>query len=124
MWLALAGVAGGILGGMGFGGGMLLIPILTFFLGVSYPVAAWVNLVVFLPTAIVALVMHAKHGMLEPRSVRYMSLFAFIGLAFGLLFGGNLSERTLRRAFGIFLICVGAVSSFFVLFGFFKKNKR
>ena len=34
-WYILAGVCGGIIGGMGMGGGTLLIPILTLFLGID-----------------------------------------------------------------------------------------
>ena len=35
VWYAVAGILGGILGGMGMGGGTVLIPLLTLFYGVG-----------------------------------------------------------------------------------------
>lgn len=50
-----AGLAGGILGGMGMGGGTVLIPILTIFCGVEQHLAQSANLITFLPMAIFSL---------------------------------------------------------------------
>ena len=47
--LILAGIVGGIIGGMGMGGGTLLIPILTIFLDVPQKNAQAINLVAFIP---------------------------------------------------------------------------
>ena len=48
----LAGAIGGIIGGMGMGGGTLLIPLLTIFLGISQKLAQAYNLISFLIMAI------------------------------------------------------------------------
>ena len=120
----LAGIVGGVLGGMGFGGGTLLIPILVFLLGVSYELAAWVNLVAFLPTAVVALVVHCKNKLLDRRAVLIVLGFALIGVAVGLFLVKKLSESSMRFAFGVFLISLGSISLFSLLFGFFKKNEK
>lgn len=122
LWLIIAGVTGGILGGMGFGGGTLLIPILVFLLSVPYKVAAWVNLVVFLPTALVALVFHVKNKMVEWRYVFYLLPFGLTGVVGGYFIAGKVSEQLLRFCFGLFIIIVGVISIFFVLLGFFKKK--
>ena len=124
VWFVLAGVVGGVLGGMGFGGGTLLLPILAFFLKVPYKLAAWVNLIVFLPTAVVALVLHTKNKMVDWRAAGKLLFFAIVGLGLGFIATGRVSECVLRRAFGIFLIVVGSISIFFVLFGFFKKKAK
>ena len=124
VWFVLAGVVGGVLGGMGFGGGTLLLPILTFFLKVPYKLAAWVNLIVFLPTAVVALVLHTKNKMVDWRAAGKLLFFAIVGLGLGFIAMGRVPECVLRRAFGIFLIVVGSISIFFVLFGFFKKKAK
>ena len=124
VWFVLAGVVGGVLGGMGFGGGTLLLPILTFFLKVPYKLAAWVNLVVFLPTAVVALILHSKNKMVDWRAAGKLLLFSFVGLGLGCFVVGRLPERVLKRIFGAFLITVGSFSIFYVLFGFFKKNAK
>ena len=62
--LFLCGVVGGLLGGMGMGGGTALIPLLTLF-GVPQAAAQGVNLLSFLPTAAIALSIHAKNGLIR-----------------------------------------------------------
>ena len=122
--LILAGVAGGILSGMGFGGGTLLIPILTFFFGVAYPIATWTNLVVFLPAGIVALAYHVKHGMVEIRPVVFMLTGATVGVATGALLSGKISDEVLKRVFGLFLISLGSISLLSVLIGYIKRKTK
>ena len=63
MWVLriIAGILGGIAGGMGMGGGTLTIPILTIFLSVGQLEAQGINLVAFIPMSIVALIIHAKN---------------------------------------------------------------
>ena len=123
-WLILAGVVGGVLGGMGFGGGTLLIPILTFLLGVRYPLASWVNLVAFLPTAIVALTTHIKNKLIDVYSLLYALFFALFGLGAGVMLSGKVPEDVLRYIFGVFMVALGSISVFFVLFGYFKRKRK
>ena len=124
VWQVLAGVIGGTLGGMGLGGGTLLIPILTFFLGIPYALAAWVNLVVFLPTAIVACVLHAKNKMVEWKRVAFLLVCAALGVVCGFFLSPIMSEALIRRIFGVFLIVFGFLSLIFVFVGYFKKNRN
>ena len=58
---ALTGFLAGILGGMGMGGGTLLIPILTIFLGFKQKNAQAINLLVFIPMSLFALIIHIKN---------------------------------------------------------------
>ena len=126
IWLyyLLAGAIGGLLGGMGLGGGTLLMPILTFGLGVTPKVAAWLNLVSFLPAAAVSLVFHVKNKLVVWRETAYLLIFSFVGVAAAFLWGRGLSEEMTRRAFGYFLVMFGSISLFFVLFGYFKKTRK
>ena len=121
-FLFLAGLVGGVLGGMGFGGGTLLIPILTFFLSVPYRLAVWINLVVFLPTAVIALVIHSKNKMIEWKRVGSLLAIAVLGVIVGALLLGRLSDGILRFSFGIFLISVGGISALRVFIGYFRKK--
>lgn len=124
IWLLLAGVVAGVLGGMGLGGGVLLIPLLTFLLGIPYGLTVWINLVVFLPTAVVSLVLHTKNRLIEPRSATFLFSFAVLGSLVGTLLLGKVSESLLQRAFGVFLLAIGTLSIFPVLIGFFKKKAK
>ena len=48
----IAGIASGVIAGMGMGGGTLLIPALTLLLGVAQRGAQGVNMLSFLPAAV------------------------------------------------------------------------
>ena len=122
--LILAGVVGGFLGGMGFGGGTLLIPILTFGIGLPQRLASWVNLVSFLPTALVSLIIHVKNKMVEKKKGLFLLLFALVGAIPCFFLSGKLPDRVIRVSFGWFLILLGVSSVITVLVGYFKKKEK
>lgn len=99
----LAGLAGGVLGGMGMGGGCVLIPILTVLCGVPQHMAQSVNLLTFLPMAAVSLHVHAENGLLDTRGVLWMIVPATLLSVLGGLFVQNVSGGALRVGFGVFL---------------------
>ena len=70
--LVLAGVASGVLGGMGMGGGTVLIPVLTIFFGVKQKIAQAANLVAFIPMAVISLILHVKNGLVEKEGLLWI----------------------------------------------------
>ncbi len=103
-WEILAGVLGGIIGGMGMGGGTLTIPILTIFLSYKQILAQGVNLIAFLPMSIVALIIHFKNHLVAYKETW---LLAVVGSLFSILgaFGANkVPNIVLKKLFAIFLI--------------------
>ena len=54
----VVGLVSGIVAGMGMGGGTLLIPMLTIILSVNQKLAQGINLLAFIPMAIVSLFIH------------------------------------------------------------------
>lgn len=119
--LALGGIAGGLLGGMGMGGGTLLIPILSVLFKVDQKIAQAINLISFLPTAVVALAIHLKNGL-----CRFDGYFAIVLPAILLSVGGfflqqKLETELLRKLFGGFLI---ALSAFQTVLFFKTKEKK
>lgn len=106
-WYILAGLAGGVCGGMGMGGGTLLIPILTMFFGMEQHIAQAINLLVFLPTGLIALIIHAKNKLLD-----YRVFFIIIGPAIAMavcaaLLVGRIKSEILGLIFGVFLVLIG-----------------
>ena len=59
--LFLAGLASGIISGMGMGGGAVLIPVLVLVANPGQHIAQSVNLLYFIPTAVAALIIHFKN---------------------------------------------------------------
>ena len=115
-----AGIVGGLLGGMGMGGGTLLIPILSVLLNVEQHTAQTVNLVSFIPTAVIALIIHAKNKMLDKKGTLPVVISAIIFTAVFSYLSTLIQSQLLKRFFGCFLIIFGIVQ--FVLFIMRKRN--
>lgn len=92
---------------MGIGGGTLLIPALTIFLKIPQHTAQSVNLLSFIPTAIVAIISHMKQGNIEKKIAFKLILFGILGAIIGSYFAIKLPGNVLRRLFGIFLLVMG-----------------
>jgi uncharacterized membrane protein YfcA len=100
----IAGFLFGIIGGMGMGGGIILIPVLTLIFQMSQHNAQSVNLLVFLPMAAAALVMHIKNKLVDYKQAIWLSLAGLAGAFLGTNLALLLDEIFLKKAFGILLI--------------------
>lgn len=118
--LFLCGVAGGVLGGMGMGGGTALIPLLTIVCGLEQSAAQAINLLAFAPMAAVALSVHARNGLLVKQGLLSIILPAVAFSVLGALIAAHLPARILSKAFGVFLI----VLSFFWFKNAFEKSRK
>ncbi len=99
----LFGLLSGIFGGLGMGGGTLLIPLLTIFLGLEQKLSQGINLVAFLVMALFSLIIHFKNGYIETRGIIYIILSGIIFSCFGAFLAGYIPSSSLRIAFGVFL---------------------
>lgn len=106
-WYILAGICGGIIGGMGMGGGTLLIPLLTLLLGIEQRTAQAINLVAFIPMAIVVCIINAKRKNLDYKSILKVVLPALPTGIVTAIAVGKIKSKTLSIAFAVFLICLG-----------------
>lgn len=103
----IAGIIGGLLGGMGMGGGTLLIPILTIFFCTFQQSAQGANLVSFIPMAVVAIIIHAKNKLIDWKNIIYLIIPAAIISVLSSLFSISVSQKSLQVYFGIFLCVLG-----------------
>ena len=125
LWYLLAGVSGGILGGMGMGGGTVLIPILTIFLSVKQHVAQAVNLVSFIPVGIVALIIHIKNKLVKKEGLLIIILPAILFSVLASLLSVRLEGDFLSRFFGGFLLILSGIQFFSLeIQEKFTKNKK
>ena len=100
----LAGVVGGLVGGMGMGGGTLLIPILTIFYGLGQHNAQAINLISFIPMSIVALIVHFKNGYVETKNVLWIIASGIITCVASCFLANVIEGDLLKRLFGGFLL--------------------
>ena len=118
-----AGFAAGLLGGMGLGGGTILIPALTIFLGVSQHAAQAANVISFLPMAAFALAEHKKQGLLKTDGLAKVIIPAVISTVFAGILMAALPGEMLKKLFGTFLIIL-AVKQAFALKENVKKRRQ
>lgn len=109
LWYVVAGIAGGLIGGMGMGGGTLLIPILTLLLSVGQLEAQAINLIVFIPMAIVTLIIHVKNKLVEFKKLLFSLPLAIVLAVAGALLVKKIDESILKTTFGVFMLIVGVV---------------
>lgn len=123
-WLGLAGLISGVFGGMGMGGGTLLIPILTIFLGFAQKNAQAINLLVFVPMSIVSLIIHIKNKLVDFRVGIPVILSGIIFSIGGSIITNLIDNSVMRKIFGGFLLIVGLYQGFQAIMMFKNKNKK
>lgn len=101
----VVGTALGFLSGLGVGGGSLLVLWLTVVLGLDPVTARGINLLFFLPSALVSLSLRRKQGVLK-QSVILPAAIAGCGAA-ALLSQVQVESVTLKKLFGGLLIVTG-----------------
>ena len=104
----LCGLGASVISAWGVGGGTLLLLVMTLFLGVDHRTAQGINLLFFLPTAVSALVCHARAGYLDKPTLRDAIPPAVAAALVGAWISTNLDVELLRRPFGIYLLLSGA----------------
>jgi uncharacterized protein len=105
----LAGLAVGVLSGMiGLGGGVFIIPILTYGFGMSQHKAQGTSLGALLaPIGLLAFFEYYKAGNVDLRAAILIAVGFLVGGYFGGRWAQLFSDMTLRRGFAVLLIVVG-----------------
>ncbi len=102
----------GFLSSLGVGGGVILIVYLTVIAGVDQLTAQGINLIFFLPIALLAVIIHRKNKLIDIKklipAMIVGSIFSVAGAFAAELIGGEL----LRKGYGIFVIILGIRSLF------------
>ena len=103
--LIVIGLLAGILSGIvGIGGGLLMIPMLIFFLGLSQHAAQGTSLAVMLPPiGILAVMNYYKAGFVECKFALIIAITFIIGGYFGAKFAVSVSPIVLKKIFGVVL---------------------
>lgn len=105
--VVIIGFFAGIISGMGIGGGAILIPALTFAMEITQHEAQGVNLLFFLPTAVVAVFIHNKAHRIDWSTTKTISFWGILGAVLGSILAINLEADILRKLFGGFLFIMG-----------------
>lgn len=107
IWLVVASLLSGIVAGMGMGGGTFLIPVLTIFFAVNQHSAQAINLLVFIPCAIISLIIHFKNKLVDIKVALVLIAFGLLASVPASLLALNTQNDTLKKMFGGFLLAIG-----------------
>lgn len=107
MILTLIGFLSGIISGMGIGGGTILIPSLVIFNNIQQQHAQGVNLIVFIPVAVIALITHYKQGNLDFSFAKWIIIGGVFGAIIGSILAIGIEPMKLKKFFGVFLLIIG-----------------
>lgn len=105
----LAGLVSGIFGGLGMGGGTLLIPILTIFLGFDQKLSQGINLLSFLVMAIVSIYIHNRNGFIVTKHIWWIIVSGVVFSILGAILMAFVPSKILKMVFGVFLCILAAV---------------
>ncbi len=106
----VAGFLSGLIGSMGFGGGGVLIIYLVIFANTPQLQAQGINLVFFIPCAILATIIYTLKKQIEYKKISPVILGGIAGAIGGSFILKIINTDYLSKVFAIFLIVMGITS--------------
>ena len=116
------GVISGIVSGMGMGGGTILIFLLIFICNIEQHIAQATNLIFFIPTSIIAIIVNIKNKNIDLKLGIYTAIFGILGAIIGANIAVYTDVNKLRKLFGIFLIAI-VLHEIYSIYKGYKKEK-
>lgn len=108
-----AGIILGFLSGLGIGGGSLLILWLTLVLDLPQETARAINLMFFIPSALITSLYRLKQGSLDVKRILPALTAGCAGAILFTILSGRIDPTLLRKPFGILLLLTGVRELFY-----------
>lgn len=119
----LFGLLSGVIAGMGMGGGTLLIPLLVIGLEYEQILAQGINLVAFIPMAVIVLIIQTKAKLVNYKKTFIMSIMGLVTAVGSSFLAKLIPPKILGVLFGVFLIII-AVYQLITLLSVKKNNSK
>lgn len=106
--LIIIGILAGILSGLvGVGGGVIMVPLMVLFFGMTQHQAQGTSLAVLaVPVTAVAVYNYYQEGHINVKFALIIAIFFVIGSIIGSKFAISLDQKTLKKIFAIILIVI------------------
>jgi uncharacterized membrane protein YfcA len=102
------GIGTGVVSGMlGVGGGILMVPGMVLFLGMTQHTAEGTSLLVIIPTALVGAYTHFRKGYVLLLAAAILGAGGIAGAFIGSRIALSVPAHTLRVIFGVYLVLLG-----------------
>lgn len=108
IWDVIAGFLSGAVGAMGLGGGAVLLIYLALFKDTDQLKAQGINLLFFIPVAVVSLIIYAVKKQIKWRIVLPLAACGLAGAAAGFYLSGLIGSKIIAKVFGGLLALMGA----------------
>ena len=109
----LIGTLLGFLTGLGTGGGSLLVLWLTLVLHTDAGQARLINLMFFLPAAIIATIFHWHQGRIPLKKLILPAASGCVAAAVFAVIGQKMNTESLQKLFGVLLLFIGVKELFY-----------
>ncbi|MBR3614148.1 MAG: sulfite exporter TauE/SafE family protein [Clostridia bacterium] len=120
----LIGIASGTVAALGMGGGTVLILLLGLFSNLNQHLIQGTNLIFFIPTSITAIYMNIKNKTINYKKAGIIIISGIIGAILGSNLSFKFKSNSLKKYFGIFLLCIAAFEIYSLLKQYRKKKKE
>lgn len=114
--LSVASFGAGLLGAMGMGGGGILVIFLALCTDLSQASCQGINLIFFIPIAILSVILYSKRDLIKWKVAIPFAITGVFASVVGSILSNNISDRWLRKGFGVLLLIMGVKE-------IFTKNK-
>lgn len=104
---AAAALIAGIFSAMGMGGGGIMIIYFSLFTGISQLNAQGINVIFFIPIALIAVIVYHFKGLIEWKIVLPFALFGIISSLLGSYIASVIDGNILSKIFGALLLVMG-----------------
>lgn len=97
----------GIFASLGLGGGMILILYMTIFAGFSQLDAQGINLIFFIPIAVLSLIIHTKNKLVQWKKIIPSVICGAVTAVIGCIIAKYIGNDYLTKTFAIFVFLTG-----------------
>ena len=105
--IGIVSLLSGLTASLGLGGGFILVIYLTAFVNMSQIQAQGVNLLFFIPIAVLSLILHGKNKLLDKQPLLPAILGGVVGVGIGFILGNRLGSEWPSKLFAMFILIVG-----------------
>lgn len=103
-------VVGGVTGFVGAGGGFLIIPALVILVGLPMKIAVGTSLFIIAAKSLFGFIGDVqRQAFIDWKLLLTISAISIMGLFLGMAFSKKVSEKTLKKSFGYFVLIMGTI---------------
>ena len=105
--MIVAAFVSGVAASLGIGGGMVLMIFLTVFGGFEQLEAQGLNLLFFLPVALLSIILHNRNGLIDKKAIAPSAISGAVAAVTGTALAHYIGNENMRYIFAVFLLFVG-----------------